>query len=523
MGAAILSVCGAFAAGAFAFTPEAESALASLERRVAAGEISEAAYDRFLESLDENSGCESWAGEDDEELAASLREACPEADSSEPGPGRLRLSAAQAVYPRGDKVSAPLLAGAGRASWGAFDASLREGRPYRRLLTAEGSGFTASAGHIFPSLAPTRLDFVAGRRMYGGWTGRSGPEEGPLASDYSALDGLVAAYGARGWRMGAFAAWNRLLSASASAAATEPRRDASTFGLGFSRRSHGLEWRLQAAHERFETGSDSALSVTVAGVQAEGPGSARVGLAVSALNRGSGGPPLPGAFLRAGMGSKGESLASYSWEIWQADGGWANPLSAAPARTRDTLGVTLMLPGRGEGGFSLRSGLALFETGALRGVFDCGGEAGWTAPDPALLGAEGRMSLATSLGPWRHQAGMGWTYRAPGTLHRRQGHAWGQSLAWGGAGWSAVASVWRGGVADYDEASLSLGRKGPGCDWQVEWAADDRPQGNVRLACKQAWRLGNGASLSQTLRMPWTEAGMRSDMNYRLGLEWRGL
>lgn len=521
------------AASASALTPEAETMLASLRRRVAAGEIGEAAYDRFLENLEENSGCDAWSPDDDEDWAESLREACPEGDDGRT-PGRARFAVAQAVYPRAEKTPPPSLSASASAPWGAAEASTREGRPYRRLLRAETQRFTLAFGHVLPEVDAARLDFVAGRKMYAGWSGRSGPEDGPWAADYSALDGAGAAWRADGFSAAAFATWNRLVASSGN---SPLRRDASTFALGLSGKARRLRWRFAAAREAFESGEAAPEAVTVAGAEIAVPGRARLGLAVSdlqsrrvdqepgvsTLNKERPGSGFsPGAFLLAGLESREGERAGYSLEIRQADAGWANPLSAAEARARDTEGVTLRLPGRGEGGFSLRSHFGLWEKGGLRCALGAGGGAAWRIDERAFLGAEGRLSVTTRLGDWTHEAGMGLSENPPGTLYRRA-QAWGQWLEWNPGAFRTRASLWRSAAAENPEASLTLAGRTQACEWLVEGIIEDVEGGSrFRFAFRQAWRLGKGASVTQMLRMPWTEEGMRSDVNYRLGLEWTG-
>jgi hypothetical protein len=516
-------------AGAAAFTPEAENLLSSLRRRVAEGEIGEEAYARFVEELTESSACENFSREDPD-LRPSVEDVCADAEEDLSPTGSLRLALSQSAYPRAGGLSAPAAQGAGRASWGAFDASLREGEVYRRLLRVEGpGGVSLLAGHLYPAFADTRIDFVAGRPRFAGWSPAAGPEDGLASSEYPALDGLGARYETRGWRAGGFATWNRLVPPGGSGKAVL-RRDAAAFAVGAAHRRRGWDWRVQAVRQRFETGSgtDSAEAVTVAGCEARGPGSVRLGFAVSALEAAGYPEWQPGAFLRAGWGYGAEepgaegSRAGYALEAWQADPGWANPLSASPSLDRDTVGETLRLPGRGEGGFDLRSRLTGWEKGSWRGEIASAGGAKWDIRQEGLMSAEGRLSLTESWGAWTHRAGMALSHRMEGVSAPR-GEAWGQSVEWKRAAWSARGSLWQSASTDRREGSLSLARRAAGTAWQADASMDDILNPELwRLALRQTWGLGAGGRLVHSVRVPLTEEGVRSDFAYKLELIWTG-
>ena len=101
---------------------------------------------------------------------------------------------------------------------------------------------------------------------------------------------------------------------------------------------------------------------------------------------------------------------------------------------------------------------------------------------------------------------------------------WGQSLAWKRDAWvAALMGSWRGGgYSGLQPAplSLSLGKTGV-----YPWGAailtgDILPPGSyLRLDLNQGWWAEKRVRVGHTLRLPWSRAGMASDMGYQLRLD----
>jgi hypothetical protein len=550
-GAILLLFC-AISTGAY--SPDAESVLEILRERLATGLASQEDYDAFLAGLDEPDNCDTWAEDppDDPETRAAVKSICPELrDGDGDGEGedgtrgkrgrrRSRVLASQAVQPRRMGASPPFF----RADAGSADVraslSLRDFTPFDRHVEVTGEGLTLQAGHLHPDMADTRLGFVAGSRFYAGWSGGSG-FTGPLASPQAALEGLGLAYHAGGWHAQAVGTWNRLLPRGSRPA--PDRRDALLYALGLS---HG-RFRFQVAHERFETAAGPALAVSVGGLQAsDRQGRWRLGVASSYVDAPShteaatrapayGGYGSYGGYGEIGLGSE---QGAYRLEGRQASADWTNPLQSPRGHLQDTLEGQWILPGRGEGGLSLRTRLPLFTAGGYRAEWTGGGGADW-ALGAGITGSEARLALIQRLGAWSYEAGTGLRYRrthvTSGTGADTSAGAdpgssgFGQILGWGGSGWTARLSLTareRGYRGPYPEPlAVSLRKKsGRGRGWDAGGEAfigDLRePASYVRLVIRQEWELGGGMALRHALRLPWSRGtGWAGDMGYQLGLE----
>ncbi|MDB5050922.1 MAG: hypothetical protein JWO30_3993 [Fibrobacteres bacterium] len=552
-----------------AYSPETEAALEILRDRVSAGLAGQESYDAFLDLLAEGAGdgCEAWADLPEareaesrwSEIRSAMEAVCPETLSSgadgedstsqvtQAGPrtGRApaaRLTAAQTFRPRqnpGARNPAPLLRAEGSLPGLSGRMSLRDYRPDSRYLRLGSRGVTFHAGHLHSAFTDTRLGFVAGSRFYAGWSGSSGTD-GVLFSPQAALDGLGLRVRAGGWTLEAEGAWNRL--AHGSAAADTARRDALLYVAGLERRpgggSGGLDFRFQAARQRFEPATGPPTEVTVAGAalgnQGEDRNLWRLGLAASLAQ-----PPFPpsredpaggeataGGYLEASLASPHADPESWRLQAHQADAGWANPLQSPRGYLRDTLDGQWILPGLGEGGLSARSRFPLASGGSYGAELRTGGAAGWSL-DQGFLAGEGSLALIQTLGEWTHEAGTTMVYRRPG-LSGSAGNmgngGWGQSLSWRRGLWRVNAAfTWKGaGYSGSRPAPLNLTWERTGmAPFAAEILTGDvgNPGSYLRLDVRQGWRLESRVKVEQTLRLPWTPEGMASDMGYQLRLE----
>lgn len=551
-----------------ALTPEAEDVLEALRDRMATGLADEAAYTDFLAGLQEQDGCATW-GLDPLAQAAevweAMVEACPELDTElheadrGQAAGRSRRatgSGTQPVQPRRAGPAAPYFVGAGRDDRGDISVSWKENRLYNRRAGAKVGDFTLQAGHLHPDLRPTQLGFVAGSPFYAGWSGGSG-FSGPLDSPQAALDGLGLAYAHGDWRLQIAGAWNRLEPRGASIAPN--RRDALFHALGLAYRS----LRIQAVHQRFEpfrgtvmgagaavgAGMDRPMDITVGGLALLDPRDRwHAGGAISRMDSGRG-DGAPGGYGEIAWGSREtaaeepsvespqasgprEKHAGYRLEAHQATPDWANPLQSPRGYRQDTLDGQWILPGRGEGGFSARSRLALFEREDYRAELESGGEAAWILGEEGLLEARTRLSLIQSLGDWTYTAGTGMRNRrgrnpAAQATVQEGASGFGHILEWKGGAWRARLSLTGRGDdyrGPYPEplAMLLEHRVGRLRSLGAEaFTGDIRdPAGYLRLILRQEWEMGGGAVLRHSLRLPWSrDAGWAGDLGYQVGVE----
>lgn len=559
------------------FTPEAQEVLDILDRQIASAQAGQASRDAFLESLDGNPGCGEWEAEPwwkkDPVLRAALKEACPGID--EPKRRKVRagtgnLSATQGVRPREGTLQDPALSAALHRPWGGVELAATGAEVGRRRLWLQRPGWALQAGRLaFDSPSSDgplgrgrarlpRLDFVAGRQTFAGWSARSGIE-GPLSAHSSAPDGLGVLAGGKGFQASAFGSWNRLVPAGGRPA--EVRRDALAHSLMILGRAGDWHWAGQALHERLEVSDDvGPATALVGGAEIRhASGRYRLGLAGSGLwRRGfearadpGAGASLPEAGAYGQVSLSDGKQEGYHLELRQAGPGWANPLADIPTHLRDTLEGGLILPGRGEGGLTARSRLEFLQGRSVRLATIAAGEAAWVLdrsirpealqeyPDPlpgsdrtgrALLAGDGRVSAILEHGPWSYEAGTGLRWRKAGLPAPGGFRTLAQSVAWKGERWRVQASLSRrSSSADREPAwpaSLDAGYRSRGsATFKAGLAAGDalNPTRAWRLSLQQAWKVGEGASLSHVLRLPWEAGDLREDMGYQFGLVFTGL
>lgn len=483
--------------------------------------------------------------------------------------GSGHFSATQGVRPREGTLQDPSLSAAINRPWGGVEIASAGSEVGHRRLWLQGSGWALQAGRLaFGGTSPVgragrgqarlpRLDFVAGRQAFAGWSGLSGVE-GPLAAGSSALDGLGVVAGGEGFQASAFGTWNRLVPPGGRA--EEARRDATAHSLMARGRAGDWDWAGQALHERLEVSREAGpAAALVGGAEIQhASGHFRLGLAGSGLwRRGfearvdpSGGNPFPeaGAFGRISL-SDGKH-EGYLIELRQAGPGWANALADIPSHLRDTLEGGLILPGRGEGGLMARSRVELLEGAAFRLATVAAGEAAWVLDRPiqppeqgdrdplhgfhrtgrTLLAGDGRLSAILDGGPWSYEAGIGLRWRRTGLPAHGGFQTLAQTLAWKGEEWRVLGSLSRRiSAADREPAwpaSLEAGFRNRGStSFKAGLTSGDalNPGRSWRLSLHQGWKVGEGASLSHVLRLPWEAGGLREDMGYQLSLVFSGL
>lgn len=543
-----------------AFSPEAWDLIEVLERRIDAGRAGQASLDVLLAALVPEEGCAEWEGQsfwkNDPDLRAAMLEACPDFLPSPGGKSaralRVDLAAEENVRPSAEGLPGPSLSGALRGPLGGLRLAAASGQWHSRRVWLEGPAWKAQAGHLDFADLP-RLPFVSGRRSFPGIGGGDWVSglEGPFAASSSSLDGLALAGRARSVRAAAFGTWNRRPPGTDPEGGDNGRRDALAYSLAAAWKTGGWQGTWQAAHLRLEVPGRDPGRIVVGGmeIRREDPG-LRVGFAGSGLWPGR--PPgiPPGA-----VPMEGGTYAEIAWEegkpggylleAWQATPGWASPLAARPALLRDTADPGILLPGRGEGGARLRSGMNLLEAEAVAFRLQAAAMAVWAlgnateadgggsladypaGPPAGFLAGEGRAALVLDAGPWTGESNVGSGWRREGIPAAGTRLTLGQGLAWKGKRWRAGFTCSRretaAGAAWPAVFEIARRERGGG-RWQARLAAGDarHPTRNWRLSLDQAWPLGSGLNLSHALRLPVSEGELREDFGYRVKLEFGG-